>query len=176
MLYNIHLYKACQYFIPVWGGGYPSQINSLGSIQVIWQLYSTCQPIETILCFCICLIAHTYNTIDYVHIIQLKSGRSMVVGHVLRVRTCSFMCTNPIEMIAHTTAFLWVGEHSHHPDFDHESREESIHQFISNQADHILGYVLPSHATPINGNPPIHSKHRYFMYLNILLVYHDFGK
>ena len=55
-LYNIHLCKACQCFIPVWRGATPSQINSLGSIQVTWQLYSVSQPRETIHCFCIHLI------------------------------------------------------------------------------------------------------------------------
>ena len=51
----------------------------------------------------------------------LQSGRSMVVGHVLMVHTCSFMCTNHVDMIAHTPAFLQVGEHSHHLDFHHTS-------------------------------------------------------
>ena len=54
-------------------------------------------------CFCICLIAPP--TI-------LQSGRSMVVGHVPKVHTCSFMCTNHINMTAHTLAFLPVGKHS----------------------------------------------------------------
>ena len=42
----------------------PSHTNSLGNIQVTWQLYSACQPMETAHCFCICLITHTYNTIQ----------------------------------------------------------------------------------------------------------------
>ena len=42
------------------------QINSLGSIHVTWQLYSACQPMETTHCFCIHLIAHTYDTIQYI--------------------------------------------------------------------------------------------------------------
>ena len=55
-------------------------------------------------CFGICLITHTYNTLHI--IIQLKLGRSMVVGHVLMVHTCSFKFTNHIDMIAHTLAFF----------------------------------------------------------------------
>ena len=31
----------------------------------------------------------------------------MVVGHVLMVHTCSFICTNHIDMIAHTPAFFY---------------------------------------------------------------------
>ena len=34
VLYNIHLCKACQCFIPTWGGATPSLFNSPGSIQV----------------------------------------------------------------------------------------------------------------------------------------------
>ena len=37
VLYNVHLCKACQCFIPVWGGATLSKIISLGSIQVTWQ-------------------------------------------------------------------------------------------------------------------------------------------
>ena len=33
-------------------------------------------------------------------------GRSMVVGHILMVHTCSLMCTNHIDMTAHTPAFF----------------------------------------------------------------------
>ena len=33
-------------------------------------------------------------------------GRSMVVGHILMVHTCSLMCTNHIDMTAHIPAFL----------------------------------------------------------------------
>ena len=66
-------------------------------------------------------------TIHYIHIIQLynttESGRSMVVGHVLTVHTCSFMYTNHIE---HILAFLRPGEHSRHPDFHHASRGETF--------------------------------------------------
>ena len=36
----------------------------------------------------------------------------MIVGHVLTVTTWSFMYTNQKDMIAHTLAFLRVGEHS----------------------------------------------------------------
>ena len=42
--------------------------------------------------------SHTYT-----HLFMID--RSMVVGHVPTVHTCSFMCTNHIDMIAHTSAF-----------------------------------------------------------------------
>ena len=103
-LYNIHLYNACQCFIPVWDRATPSQIN--------WQLYLVHQSRETN-CFCIHLITHTYSTI---HAIQLKS-EVWWWGHVLTVHTCSFMCTNHVDMIVHTLAFLWVREPCHHLDF-----------------------------------------------------------
>ena len=79
---------------------HPSQINSLGSIQVTWQLLQFHQPMETTHCFCVHLITHIYNTLSYIQY-YLKSGRSMVVGHVLMVHTCSFMCINHINMITH---------------------------------------------------------------------------
>ena len=63
---------------------------------------------------------HSVSAFALLHILQ--SGRSVVVGHVLMVHTCSFMCTNHIDMIAHTLAFLWVGEQSCHLDFHHASR------------------------------------------------------
>ena len=72
-----------------------------------WQLYSVHQPMEMHIVSVFALL-HT-PTIDYRHIIQLKSGRSMVVGHVLTVHTCSFMCTNHTDMIAHTPAFYKSG-------------------------------------------------------------------
>ena len=59
-----------------------------------------------------CCHSHTHS-----HVVT--ADRSMVVGHVPTVHTCSFMCTNHIDMIAHTPAFLRVGEHSHHLDFHH---------------------------------------------------------
>ena len=62
-----------------------------------------------------CCHSHTHS-----HMVIVD--RSMVVGHVPMVHTCSFMCTNHIDMIAHTLAFLRVGEHSRHPDFHHASR------------------------------------------------------
>ena len=48
VLYNIHLCKACQCFIPVWEGATAYQI---GNIQVTWQLCSACQHRETAHCF-----------------------------------------------------------------------------------------------------------------------------
>ena len=46
------------------------------------------------------------------HFLLLHSflvDRSMVVGHVLKDHTCSFMCTSHIDMTAHNPAFLQVG-------------------------------------------------------------------
>ena len=60
--------------------------------------------------------------LTHTHSHMVTKDRSMVVGHFLMVHTCSFMCTNHIDMIAHTLAFLWVGEHFHHLDFHHASR------------------------------------------------------
>ena len=71
---------------------------------MIWQLYSACQLLETHIVSAFAL-SHI-STIYYIHIIQLKTGRSMVVGHVLMVHASSFMCTNHIDMIAHTPAFF----------------------------------------------------------------------
>ena len=48
---------------------------------------------------------HNVSAFALVHLLQL--GRSMVVGHVLMVHTCSFMCTNHIDMIAHTPV-IWT--------------------------------------------------------------------
>ena len=86
-----------------------------------WQLYLVCQPMETHIVSAFAL-SHIPTIQCYIHIIQLKADRSMVVGHVLMVHTCSFMCTNHIDMIAHPPAFLQVGEHSCHPDFHHASK------------------------------------------------------
>ena len=65
-----------------------------------------------------CCHSHTHS-----HMVTIFLDRSMVVGHVPMVHTCSFICNNHIDMIAHTPAFLWVGEHSHCLDFHHASRE-----------------------------------------------------
>ena len=54
---------------------------------------------------------------SHTHSHMVTADRSIVVGHVPMVHTCSFMCTNHIDMIAHTPGFLPVGEHSCHPDF-----------------------------------------------------------
>ena len=43
---------------------------------------------------------------SHTHSHMVIVDRSMVVGHVLTVHTCSFMCTNHIDMIAHTPAFF----------------------------------------------------------------------
>ena len=77
--------------IPSWGGATPCQINSLGSIQA-------CNLKWAVLLF----------------IIQPFSAvvRSTVLGHVLTDHTCSFMCTNHIDMIVHNPAFLRVRLHS----------------------------------------------------------------
>ena len=48
---------------------------------------------------------------SHTHSHMVTADRSMVVGHVPTVHKCSFMCTNHIDMIAHISAFLRVGEH-----------------------------------------------------------------
>ena len=68
------------------------------------------------------LFPTAFSAAIHTHSHMLTVDRSMVVGHVPTVHTCSFMCTNHIDMIAHTPAFLRVGEHSRHPDFHHASR------------------------------------------------------
>ena len=42
------------------------------------------------------------------HAHSLIVDRSMVVGHILMDHTCSFMCTNHIDMTVHNPAFLRV--------------------------------------------------------------------
>ena len=49
---------------------------------------------------------------SHIHSHMVIVDRSMVVGHVQTVHICSFMCTNHTDVIAHTLAFLRVGEHS----------------------------------------------------------------
>ena len=49
---------------------------------------------------------------SHTHSHMVTADRSMVVGYVPTVHTCSFMCTSHIDMIAHTPAFVRVGEHS----------------------------------------------------------------
>ena len=82
-----------------------------------WQLYPH---------FCFSMTTWGNTQCLSIHLIAppttLQSGRSMVVGHVPMVHTCSLMCTNHIDMIAHTLAFLSVGKHSHHLEFHHASR------------------------------------------------------
>ena len=55
--------------------------------------------------------------------LHYSTSANQAVGHIPMVHTCSFMCTNHIDMIAHTLAFLQVGEYSHHPDFHHTSSQ-----------------------------------------------------
>ena len=65
-----------------------------------------CQPRETAHSPFLYLPYHTYLQHPQ---IKLKSGRSMVVGHVLMVH---------FDMIApHPGLFYELGEHSRHPDF-----------------------------------------------------------
>ena len=52
----------------------------------------------------ICLQNYTFthfHTVTHSYLV----GRSMMVGHILMAHTCSLMCTNHIDMIAHTLAF-----------------------------------------------------------------------
>ena len=48
----------------------------------------------------------------YTHSLMVDR-RSTVVGHVPMVHMCSFMCTNHIDMIAHTPAFNKLGSTLH---------------------------------------------------------------
>ena len=50
----------------------------------------------------ICLQSHAFTQFTHSYLI----GRSMVVGHILMVHTYSLMCTNHIDMTAHTPAFF----------------------------------------------------------------------
>ena len=52
------------------------------------------------------LFPTAFSAAIHTHSHMLTVDRSMVVGHVPTVHTCSFMCTNHIDMIAHTPAFL----------------------------------------------------------------------
>ena len=55
----------------------------------------------------ICLQSHICTHFTHSRLV----GRSMVVGHILTVHTCSLICTNHIDMAAHTPAFIllsWV--------------------------------------------------------------------
>ena len=45
---------------------------------------------------------YTFCTLTYSYLV----GRSMVVRHIPMVHTCSLMCTNHIDMTAHTQAFF----------------------------------------------------------------------
>ena len=80
-----------------WGGATSSQINSLWSIWVchlMWGSASIYPPSEPYI-----YSFHTFTN-------SYQVGKSMVVGHILMVHTCSLMCTNHIDMMAHTQAFL----------------------------------------------------------------------
>ena len=69
---------------------------------------------------------------SHTHSHMVTADRSIVVGHVPTVHMCSFMCTNNIDMIAHTPAILRVGEHSRHPDFHCASRRWLAGFFFQN--------------------------------------------
>ena len=59
-------------------------------------------------CLLLSSIRATHLVISHTH--SYLVGRSMVVGHIPMVHTCSLMCTNHMKMMAHTPAFLlsWV--------------------------------------------------------------------
>ena len=79
------------------GGAISSQNDSQVSIQVchlMWGSTSLYLPSEP----CI----YTFHTLTHSYLV----GRSMVVGHILTVHTCSLMCTNHIDTTAYTPAFL----------------------------------------------------------------------
>ena len=69
-----------------------------------------------------CSAGPSLQSPSYTHSHMVNADRNMVVGHILMVHTCSYMCTNHIDIIAHTPAFLQVGDHSCHPNFHHASR------------------------------------------------------
>ena len=56
-----------------------------------------------------CLFLSFGPSVQDMHIHSLLVDRSMVVGHVLMDHMFSFMCTNHIDMTAHSPAFLQVG-------------------------------------------------------------------
>ena len=104
LLYNFsfscsgHFFSYC--IIPLFfRGAILSQINFLESIQVSHLIWG-----KTSFSFSLSM-QHLFRH-------SLMVDRSMVVGHVLMVHTCSFMCTSYIGMTAHTPAFLQVGQHS----------------------------------------------------------------
>ena len=49
------------------------------------------------------LQSHTFTHFTHSYLV----GRGMVVGHILMVHICSFLCTNHIDMTAHTPPFLY---------------------------------------------------------------------
>ena len=118
MLCNTYLCKACQCFIPIWGATPPRSTP--------WGPYKW--PGSCIQCVnlwkqhivSVFTLMHI-PTIQYNTYIQLKSDKSIGLG-MFWWSTCSFLCTNHKDMIAHTPVFSRVGEHSHHLDFHHASR------------------------------------------------------
>ena len=71
-----------------------SQINFLGSIEVR-------------ITFCAVIPSNNHPHCCHTHTPHsLMVDRSTVVGHVPMVHMCSFMCTNHIDMIAHTPGLL----------------------------------------------------------------------
>ena len=133
-LYNVHLCKVCQCFVPVWGGASSSQINIPGEHRSDLAQHVHIGKLHIV-------SAVTFLHIPIIHTIKLKSGKSMVGWHVLPVHTCSFICTNLTDMIAYTAAFLGVEEHSHHPDFHHGSR--GWHAFFQTSLGEIGTQDLP---------------------------------
>ena len=55
------------------------------------------------------LFPTAFSAAIHTHSHMFTVDRSMVVGHVPTVHTCSFMCTNHIDMIAHTQPFYELG-------------------------------------------------------------------
>ena len=69
-----------------------------------------------------------------------------MVGHVLIVHTCSFMCTNHIGMIVHTQAFEQVAYHS----------------------GQVVVHTLPKGVTGLSGNSKIQTLNVWFQVLALL--------
>ena len=67
-----------------------------------------------------------------------------------------FYVTNHMDMMAHTPAFLWVGEHSHHPDFHHATRGWQAYIFFQTSHCEIAASTLTIKPCRMTSQPPLH--------------------
>ena len=72
-----------------------------------WGAYRSAATTQCMNLWIICLHSHTSLIAS-----PSYADRSMVVGHILMVHTCSFLYTCHIDMTVHTPSFLWLGDHS----------------------------------------------------------------